>query len=239
MCRNIIPVLLLLLLPGWNSTAAAAPGSSRDCVSLSVNSRELWLEPGKTTSVVVSTTMAKGWWIYGLGRSVQGDAELTPSPTEIRLLPSEVVSLNGKIDGPQPKVKYDELLRAKILYYKGQADFTVPLRISRRARPGAYQVALEVFYMACDNARCFPPIADTIRLTIVVENDSESMQFRQNEPRRGSIENVPPANDRLPAASGRAEQPVSNIPERGSFACAEPLFMEKKYFVSSSSVYKL
>ena len=236
MFRKIVPVVLLLLLPGWSNAVASAPSGAK-CVSFSMQSPELWLEPGNTASVVLSAKISKGWWIYGVGRARNGGGP-GPVATEIKLLPSEIVSLNGSVDAPKPKSKYDDNFQAKIFYYKGQADFTVPIRVSSRAKPGAYKVALLVSYMASDTTRCCTPVSDTLRLTVMVEVESESMQFRQNEPRRGSLDMLKPDVTRLPASSGRAEQRVPEIPEkRRLLVCALPFVIaENKNDVSSLPV---
>jgi hypothetical protein len=116
-------------------------------------------QPGDTVTLFVKARVAEGHHIYALEDS--GSKNL---PTTLEAKPSAPgLTSDGPWRGPVPKLE-DNGSRI----YTGELFFRQVLLVdSSRARPGSYNVPVQLRFQVCNEALCWPP--ETISLETTLE----------------------------------------------------------------------
>ena len=117
---------------------------------------------GEVVNIKINADMEDQWHIYSIYKLTEG-----PLPTEITVN-SSVVGAMAPVQEPKPKYVFDSGFETDTYYHKGNTEFIFPVRIKRSAQPGDYSMAVDVYYMVCNERLCYPPItkSDTVRITI-------------------------------------------------------------------------
>ena len=154
----LLPALLLALLlatPG----AASPPGAKAVTVSAGDT---LELRTGSTAEATVHVSVESGYHVQS-------------NPPSAGYLIATLLKL-GRIPGVQAgKVKYpkgapyklegsDEVLST----YSGSFDLSVPVRVSRAARPGGGQLKGTLRFQACDEHACYAPVTVPVSIPVRV-----------------------------------------------------------------------
>lgn len=123
--------------------------------------------PGETVEVKVEVTLVPKAHIYS---SKTNGA----SPTEITVGEAGTVTLGGKIRTSRPPVHtYDENFEDTTEYWNKGVTFTVPVKISQKAKPGHAEGWVNFYYMTCDDSRCIPPTDEKLTFRIEITGDAE------------------------------------------------------------------
>lgn len=128
---------------------------------------------GDTVNLVVTVTVAKGFYTYGMDKAVGPDG-LGPDATALRVKPKNILKQVGKIIKPKGKVVFDSTYEVNITKLVGTFTITVPVRIDPTLKKGSYKAAPVLETQICDAARCFP--LDEISIPVTVEVTKEADQ---------------------------------------------------------------
>lgn len=141
----------------WFAAASVACGGEKASIAWGVKDATLTAARGQTIAVELSGTIADGWHIY----STKEYGERGPAvfPTTIQAAPATLVTLNGAVTYPQPKLEKVEGFDVEII--EKTAAFSVPLRVSRTAVPGEHTVTLTIDAQACSESQCVPFFGQT------------------------------------------------------------------------------
>ena len=151
--NNILKLLLLVGLLYSQSTQNPVT------ITASVESPA---RAGEVVNIKINADMEDQWHIYSIYKLTEG-----PLPTEITVN-SSVVGAMAPVQEPKPKYVFDPGFETDTYYHEGNTEFTFPVRIKRSAQPGEYSMAVDVYYMVCNERLCYPPItkSDTVKITI-------------------------------------------------------------------------
>jgi thiol:disulfide interchange protein DsbD len=124
------------------------------------------LKPGGKAKLFITAKLEPGWHMYSLTQK--------PPPRGVRIAVDEsgVFKLDGQLQQPKPKVKFDPNFQMDTQTYDGEVTFTVPLKISADAPPGAQKLTAKFTYQVCDEQQCLRPTTKTLELdaTLIAAN---------------------------------------------------------------------
>ena len=126
---------------------------------------------GEVLSIRINAEMDKEWHIYSIYKSTEG-----PLPTEITVS-GNAVGLIAPVHEPKPKYVFDPGFESDTYYHEGNTEFIFPIKLKRNLEPGEYDIAIDVFYMVCNERLCYPPITKTDTLKIQVEDGNPRQGF--------------------------------------------------------------
>ncbi|MDR4989014.1 MAG: cytochrome c biogenesis protein CcdA [Bacteroidales bacterium] len=144
-------VLIILLTASFAGKAQILEPVSWQFESEKISEREYELR--------FTATIDPGWYIYGTDLEPGG-----PIPTAVFIDDGPGFELSGKLQFPEPEVKYDPNFDMDIPMYGGRVTFA-----QRVVFLTGYTVKVqgELQFMSCDDQRCLPP--DYIDFSFVLE----------------------------------------------------------------------
>lgn len=116
------------------------------------------LQPGGKAKLLITAKLEPSWHMYALTQP--------PPPRGVRITVDEsgVFKLDGQPQQPKPKVKFDPNFQMDTQTFDGEVTFTVPLKISADAQPGAQKLVAKFNYQVCDEQQCLRPTTKTLEL---------------------------------------------------------------------------
>jgi DsbC/DsbD-like thiol-disulfide interchange protein len=136
---------LTLLIAVLFFAISGAVAQIHDPVKFTVASKKL---NSKEAVIFIKATIQDGWHIYS-----QNIAENVPNPTVFTFTPSKDYTLNGKTAEPKPAMKYEEVFKMNVGYFKKEVIFQQKVKLNK----GTTTVKGNVEYQACDKTQCLPP----------------------------------------------------------------------------------
>lgn len=165
--KSILHKALLLFLAFGMGAAVASAQTLKEIAKASLQKQNVEISPNGKGQVDISMKIKEGWWSYGVNPAVNEDG-IGPQATAFAIVSPGFVKVGENIRTSKPKKLYDPNFELDVEKFIGHAEFYVPLEVETSTKPGTYDVALEMYYMACDSSKCLTPDADTLRFTIVV-----------------------------------------------------------------------
>ena len=121
---------------------------------------------GEVVNIKVDAEMEDQWHIYSIYEITEG-----PLPTEITVNSSAIGAI-APVQEPKPKYLFDPGFETDTYYHKGNTRFIFPVRLKRSLQPGNYPIAVDVYYMVCNERLCYPPLTKTDTVVVTVEAGS-------------------------------------------------------------------
>jgi thiol:disulfide interchange protein DsbD len=118
------------------------------------------LAEGETFRLTLSARIEPGWHIYAMEEPDGG-----PIPTQIGLAEGDALVLLA-VDGPQPRMVPDPVLREPTGMFENVAGFTLRLRAPRKPPPAGSVSHILVRYQSCNDHVCLPPHTETVDLSL-------------------------------------------------------------------------
>ena len=171
------------------------------------------VEPGSTFRVQLTAKMDEGWHLYSITQPAGG-----PIATRVSVSKGQPVTLAGTIDGPQPRVVFDQSFGMDTELYDGEATFGIPLKLAADAKAGTQKITIETYFQACNDQLCLPPRtvrAETeIRIGGTVVAMATPAVTAPAAAGTGSAPDArPPASQPArPVAAGDPEPPAAELP---------------------------
>lgn len=107
---------------------------------------------GSVVRVRIDAQPTGSWYFYSLTQPAGG-----PIPARIWLADSSTVTPAGPVTGPQPTTSFDNTFGINVEKYSDPASFTLPVRVSPRARGGSGEIRVGALYQACNDTICLSP----------------------------------------------------------------------------------
>jgi len=114
-----------------------------------------------------------GWHLYALEQPSGG-----PIATTISVTKDKPFTLDGKIESPEPKMKFDPNFNIDTKYFENSATFSVPLK-STADTPGD-ELSVDVRFQLCNDTFCLPP--KTVRVTFTGADDVKKSGISGQQP---------------------------------------------------------
>ena len=149
---------------GKPSESTKGGGQSRrvDPITIRVSVSDDSVAPGGETTVTVAMEIDEGWHLYA--QNPQADFLI---PTTVSVSSRTPITV-GEVATPQPKSRTDPILKTAINSFSGKIDFEVPIRIDKKAKPGAANLKVVVQSQACDDRRCLKPETTTFEVEVQI-----------------------------------------------------------------------
>jgi hypothetical protein len=119
------------------------------------------VKAGARFAVKVVAQIQKGWHIYGLTPVADG-----PIATRLWVADGQPAALAGPVQGTEPQTMQDPAFNMEVQLYEGEVSFSLPMRLTAAAPPGAQKIVLNASFQSCDNKICLPP--KTVKLEVPV-----------------------------------------------------------------------
>jgi len=128
--------------------------------SIKSNSPDNTLNAGVKFTVRVTALIEEGWHIYSLTQPKGG-----PLSTKITIPDGQPFKLAGRIKGPQPISKFEEVIGITEWHEK-IADFLLPVQVEPDASTGKGKLLVETRFQACSKQICLPPTTAKLELEV-------------------------------------------------------------------------
>ena len=151
-------------------STALATGSAQaqDPVHWTAEIEEESLAPGAKITVTVRATIDAGWYIYSITQGEGG-----PVPSKISLSAEQPFTLAGKVEGTEPKVKFDQNFQMQVEVHEGRVSYAVPVQVSVEAGSDVSEMEVRARYQACTNRVCLPAQTEKISLPVKIAGKSK------------------------------------------------------------------
>lgn len=121
------------------------------------------VKAGSPFTVKLEARIHEGWHLYSMKPLADG-----PIPTRIWLAEGQPFQWAGRIRAAEPETLQDPSFNMEVEIYEGEARFTLPLRVTAAAPPGARNVIVNTSYQACDNRICLPPKTVKVEVPVTI-----------------------------------------------------------------------
>ena len=113
---------------------------------------------GETIFIKVEFEIDKYWYTYAM-HSQLSDEGIGPNPTELIIKPETIFEKPEKIYASQTDTKFDQGFEIDVDYYKGKAEFIVPVKLKSNVDFIKDEAFAEFYIQLCDTTSCLPPQA--------------------------------------------------------------------------------
>ncbi len=127
------------------------------------------VRPGELFEVRITATIEGIWHLYSATQPPGG-----PNPTRFNIAPGTPFEVFGKPRQSTPTTEFDPNFGIDTEYFKGEADFWIPVRVSPDAAPREYDLQMQAVYQVCDEKMCLPPRRVPIPLKVLVTTGAAS-----------------------------------------------------------------
>jgi thiol:disulfide interchange protein len=227
--RKALMIISVGILLSAVSAISDARGAVESPVHWVAKPSAATIGPGDSVEAQVEASIDAPWHLYSATTPPGG-----PNPTRFSLISGEPFELTGPVrQQSSPIVRFDEGFGINTEFFSGAATFGIPLKAAPDAKPGKYEVRLQVIYQVCDDRRCLPPTKVPIPFEITISAGGSqvagaSKSSTKNQPLAEKPRNVsqelpaplplkqsttsPDAGTALPAISSET-QAVTKSPE--------------------------
>lgn len=143
-------IILFLLLSFSHITKA----SNLVTFKTSVSKNEVKIN--EKFAVKIDVSIDKRYYTYSFSEQIGPDG-IGPTTSEIHLKSKELAEINGKIQYPKAKSKYDEGFQMQLNYYKGNFSIEIPLIAKKDLDFSKDKLNFEFVFQFCDSVSCLPP----------------------------------------------------------------------------------
>ena len=150
----------VLTLAAMAVSLAAAPP---DPVAWKLATPPAAVKAGGRFSAKLLAVVQEGWHLYSLKPMAEG-----PIPTRIWIAEGQPFTLAGPIQSPEPQVMQDPSFGMEVELFEGEAVFTVPVRVTAGAAPGAQKLVVSASYQTCNNKLCLPPKTVKVEVPVTI-----------------------------------------------------------------------
>lgn len=107
-------------------------------------------------AVKIEVYIDKKYYTYSFNEQIGPDG-IGPTPSELNFKSKDLAKINGKIQFPNPKRKYDEGFQMDLDYYKGTFSIEIPLLAKKDLDLAKDKLNFEFVFQFCDSVSCLPP----------------------------------------------------------------------------------
>ena len=172
---TLLTLFTLLLMVGVGGSQVWGQGDNRHTTWTQIT-KSVTGKPGDNVEVAVKVTLVPKAHLY-TEKTYSGEG---PSPTEVTVGEGSVITKRGKLRSSKkainhfdPNFSFDED-SVYTEYWEGTVTLTVPLKISKNAKPGEYKGWVNFLFMTCDEHTCIPPTDQKFEFSVIVEETEDT-----------------------------------------------------------------
>jgi thiol:disulfide interchange protein DsbD len=177
--RNTFLSFICLLLA---ATCVSAQNPAKWSLQSDVQGKKL--TANLNFKAALKADIESGWHLYALEQPTGG-----PIATTISVTKDKPFSLDGKIDSPEPKTKFDPNFNIDTKYFENSVTFAVPLRST--VDTAGDELSLDVRFQLCNDTFCLPP--KTVRVTFAGVEDVKKTSVGNQQSTAANSANSPNA----------------------------------------------
>ncbi len=121
------------------------------------------VKAGAPFTVKLAAHIQDGWHLYSMKSVPDG-----PIPTRIWLAEGQPFQLAGRVQATEPQTLQDPNFQMEIGIYEGEAEFTLPLKVTAGAAAGPAKVSIHTSYQTCDNRVCLSPKTVKVEVPVTI-----------------------------------------------------------------------
>ena len=218
LCRS---TLLAALAAGFLTAGVSSASAQADAIKWSAATKATTVKPGASFEVQVTADLGDGWHLYSITQAPP------PIATRITVPAGQPFALAGSVEGPTPRVAFDQSFGIDTEFYEDSAIFVVPVKAAADAPGGKRKLRIDTYFQLCNDQLCLPPktVSVEVELTIagapVAAAPAASTAAAAAAPvpgPAGSTPVAPPAPSAAVPSAALAPQTAS--PASGSLASA-------------------
>lgn len=171
---------------------------------------------GTRTVINLSFNFEPGWYIYDLIEQI-GPEGLGPQKTEISFFPESYIKIDGKINTPKPKVKYDSAFYINIRTFHGKFSFEVPVVALKNIDFSKDKIYASIYIQQCKDNLCLPGLEfktiikySSTQFLTNSTTDTSISQFQENSLKQSS--------KAIPEKSTTSQKQIETAKKRGLWA---------------------
>jgi len=154
-----------LELPGLGSKKP----KQKKAIDWQVKGENLSAARGQTLRVEFIGKIPEGYHTYSTKTPKEYGDELLPiAATEFDVEPAEMVKLNGQVVAKNAKPYVEKSTHITIEILEGTAEFSVPIQVSKDAKPGSHEILLSATSQMCTETNCELPDRQTRMFKLLV-----------------------------------------------------------------------
>ncbi|HML17082.1 MAG TPA: protein-disulfide reductase DsbD N-terminal domain-containing protein, partial [Bryobacteraceae bacterium] len=143
--------------------AAGLAAQRLDPVQWTLSSSVDKAPPGATVTLQLTAKLDEGWHLYSLTTPKGG-----PIPTTAALAESPAIA-SSKLFEPKPERKFDPNFGVDTETYQKEAVFWIEAVVKKDAASGPVDLAAQVRYQTCNDAKCLPPKKKEATFSLTVD----------------------------------------------------------------------
>ncbi|MGE3801713.1 MAG: cytochrome c biogenesis protein CcdA [Candidatus Kapaibacterium sp.] len=172
---TLLTLFTLLLMVGVGGSEAWGQGENKHTTWTQIT-KSVTGKPGDNVEVAVKVVLVKKAHLY-TEKTYSGEG---PSPTEVTVGEASVITKRGKLRSSKKPINHfdpnfsfdgDSVYTE---YWEGTVTLTVPLKISKNAKPGEYKSWVNFSFMTCDERICIPPTDKKFEFSVIVAEAEDS-----------------------------------------------------------------
>ncbi len=109
------------------------------------------MKPGAPFEVQVTADLGDGWHLYSITQAPP------PIATRITVPAGQPFALAGSVEGPTPRVAFDQSFGIDTEFYEDSATFVVPVKVAADAPGGKRKLRIDAYFQLCNDQLCLPP----------------------------------------------------------------------------------
>lgn len=156
--KKFLLVALMLVVANLSATAAGPQHFKAE-----VQPSKLELKAGEKFSVKLTLKFDKNWHSYGT-RKVVGADGFGPEQTVIKVLPTSLATVTGKMKLPKMDKHFDEAFETEVDYLPHNTVIEIPLTAKKDMDLRKEKLNVLLHLQQCDNTTCLPPDDFTVKV---------------------------------------------------------------------------
>jgi thiol:disulfide interchange protein len=186
---------------------AAAQASAQSPVTWSASTKAAKVKAGETFKIEAVAQMQAGWHLYSVAQPPP------PIATSVSLPPGQPFTLAGTVEGPAPRVAFDQSFGINTELYEESATLVVPVKAASDAPEGRQTVRLQARYQACNNQLCLPPKTASLEVDVDVSGKSATTVPKSAITVPQSTVTVPKPAITVPKSEGAVPKSEVTVPK--------------------------
>ncbi|MGA2296233.1 MAG: cytochrome c biogenesis protein CcdA [FCB group bacterium] len=147
---------LMIMLIAFFAIFSVGLTQTKEHVKLSASPSKLKVGAGEKFTIRLDMKFDEDYYTYSLKEQVNKEG-LGPNKTTIKVNPSKLVAIDGKIKSSKPSVKQDPAYEIQILYYKHTAEFDIPVTAKQALDFNKDKITIIADMQLCNKTSCLPP----------------------------------------------------------------------------------
>ena len=158
--------LLVALVAGSLAAGATHASAQGDAIKWSAATKATSVRPGASFDVQVTADLADGWHLDSITQAPP------PIATRITVPAGQPFALAGSVEGPTPRVAFDQSFGIDTEFYEDSATFVVPVKVAADAPGGKKKLRIDTYFQLCNDQLCLPPKTVPMELSIEIAGTS-------------------------------------------------------------------